>query len=230
MRSRSSKSSRSSGRSSELALTAAFTRTGGPTWKVPSYFASRYFDPFPNKGHYRLRYSQVVDVDAAQGLNGHNLFRLNSIYDPDYTGVGHQPYGRDNLAAIYNHYVVDSAVITVTPTSTAGDFIYGLGLTDDVVVNASYDTIREQKGFVVASSPLGPSGEPQTLSRTYNRRTMWPIAKDTSAAFGTNPSEEVYGDLFIQGKNSAGNPATQSFLVNITYMVMCYELKDLGQS
>jgi len=33
-------------------------------------------------------------------------FRLNSLFDPDFTGTGHQPKGFDQLAALYQRYRV----------------------------------------------------------------------------------------------------------------------------
>lgn len=33
-------------------------------------------------------------------------FNLNSMFDPNRTGTGHQPYGRDTLATLYNRYRV----------------------------------------------------------------------------------------------------------------------------
>lgn len=36
-------------------------------------------------------------------------FRLNSTFDPNETGTGHQPFGRDAMAANYNDYVVTGA-------------------------------------------------------------------------------------------------------------------------
>ncbi len=34
------------------------------------------------------------------------IFQLNNTFDPNQTGTGHQPRGRDELAAIYNEYTV----------------------------------------------------------------------------------------------------------------------------
>jgi hypothetical protein len=39
-------------------------------------------------------------------------FRTTAVYDPDYTGTGHQPYGFDQHSRLYNHYIVDTAIIT----------------------------------------------------------------------------------------------------------------------
>lgn len=53
--------------------------------------------PFCNAG----TVAYVSGVDASQ-------FRINSIYDPDYTNEfgDHQPLGRDTWAGIYNYYKV----------------------------------------------------------------------------------------------------------------------------
>lgn len=69
----------------------------------------------------RLRYVQEVQLDAGTGTYSQNLFRCNSLFDPDYTGVGHQPKGFDEWAGVYNHYTVMKSTITakaVTQTTS----------------------------------------------------------------------------------------------------------------
>lgn len=39
---------------------------------------------------------------------------MNSLYDPDRTGTGHQPYGFDALSVAYNRYKVNSATVVLT--------------------------------------------------------------------------------------------------------------------
>ena len=51
-----------------------------------------------------MKYSQTFTISSALGAV--QRFNLNNIYDPDRTGVGHQPYGYDQLGAIYNRYRV----------------------------------------------------------------------------------------------------------------------------
>jgi len=36
------------------------------------------------------------------------VFRANSLFDPDVTNAGHQPYGFDTLSSIYTRYKVES--------------------------------------------------------------------------------------------------------------------------
>nr|WAE43061.1 MAG: capsid protein [Cressdnaviricota sp.] len=48
----------------------------------------------------------TTSFSLAAGLSAYQQFKVNSIFDPDLTGAGHQPLGRDTWAAIYNYYKV----------------------------------------------------------------------------------------------------------------------------
>ncbi len=67
----------------------------------------------PNTTRTVLDYSQFVTVTAAQQVTGKYTFRANSIFDPDLTGVGHQPKFRDQMAVYYNRYRVLACSISV---------------------------------------------------------------------------------------------------------------------
>lgn len=51
-----------------------------------------------------MKYSQVNLFSLTNGYT--QVFNLNSVFDPDRSGVGHQPYGFDQLTPIYNRYRV----------------------------------------------------------------------------------------------------------------------------
>ena len=104
-------------RSTSLVPREPARRASGYLWGPGNTYLSKYFDPFPAKAHYTLRYSDQITLNPGAGANATYNFRANSIFDPDYSGVGHQPYGHDNLQNIYDGYVVDKAVITFTPTA-----------------------------------------------------------------------------------------------------------------
>jgi hypothetical protein len=47
------------------------------------------------------------------GLAGtEQIYRLNSPYDPDYSGSGHQPYGYDQISPLYRKVVVSNVKLT----------------------------------------------------------------------------------------------------------------------
>lgn len=62
----------------------------------------------PDKIVTTLSYADVVSRTTVGGLDDFRL-NLNSIFDPEATGAGHQPLGRDEWSAFYNKYRVLSA-------------------------------------------------------------------------------------------------------------------------
>lgn len=70
----------------------------------------------------KLLYSTSVTINPAAGVVGYHSFAANGLYDPDLTGVGHQPRGFDQYMALYNHYKVHASKIIVqnATISTAG--------------------------------------------------------------------------------------------------------------
>ncbi len=65
-------------------------------------------NPFPARMNVRQNYAEIVTfTTGAVGVMGvEQLYAINDQFDPNFTGVGHQPYGRDTLATIYNKYKV----------------------------------------------------------------------------------------------------------------------------
>jgi len=80
---------------------------------------------FPLRIRRTLRYAQTNVLDVGNFGTTQQVFRANSLYDPDYTGTGHQPNGFDQLMAAYNHFTVTRARINVRvlQVGTGGGFI-----------------------------------------------------------------------------------------------------------
>ncbi len=68
---------------------------------VPPYWRGKMF------------YNSIVQINPAAGAAVANVFRWNSIYDPDFTGVGVSAYAYGTLSALYGKYRVLSARATV---------------------------------------------------------------------------------------------------------------------
>lgn len=72
-------------------------------------------DPFKPYYDCKLQYAQTFDgtTNAVNTWGTDQIFRLNSLYDPDETGVGHQPYGFDQLALLYRRYKVSAVLVEI---------------------------------------------------------------------------------------------------------------------
>jgi len=100
----------------------------------------------------------VLNTDVNAGIFNLYQWRTNSVYDPDYTNVGHQPYFRDQIAPLYRYYLVLGAkfrlklinnttggivllAVTISPTGdappTGYDYLCEIPYTKRLTLNGS---------------------------------------------------------------------------------------------
>ena len=189
----------------------------------------------------KLKYSDTVEIDpGAGGAASHYFFSCNSIFDPDRSSTGHQPFGFDHYASVYNHYTVLSSVCTVTFTRmqnetqpTAG----ALMIQDDTSnSNVNMRTIKEVPSASAVILPgLGTSAGTHTkgsVSKTWSRKINLRV-KDAgdptdawSAVVNTNPVDEQYFDLMYGPIAGSANLNAVAANVTIEYFVIFREPKD----
>jgi len=93
---------------------SATVAKGGSRFNPGETFSpSNRMGAFPLYIRRTLRYAQTNVIDVANFGTNQQVFRANSLYDPDYTGGGHQPNGFDQLIAAYNHFTVLRARLRV---------------------------------------------------------------------------------------------------------------------
>ncbi|HIB64067.1 MAG TPA: hypothetical protein EYO33_02820 [Phycisphaerales bacterium] len=76
----------------------------------------------------KLRFSTRIDFSPSSTDVIQQAFRANGMYDPNSTGVGHQPRGFDEFMKVYKTFTVLGSSISVTymyegyngPTQTSG--------------------------------------------------------------------------------------------------------------
>jgi len=61
----------------------------------------------------KLRYTDTYALNAAAGSIAVQNFRANSLFNPDQTGVGHQPYGYDQLSNWFNFATIIASKINI---------------------------------------------------------------------------------------------------------------------
>ena len=101
-----------------------------------------------------MKYSQTFTISSALGAV--QRFNLNNIYDPDRTGVGHQPYGYDQLGAIYNRYRVIAChwAINVYPsTGTAPVRVAALPSNEEVINTTLSDACEDPRAKWMVQVP-----------------------------------------------------------------------------
>jgi len=86
--------------------------------------ANVYMPPTtPYRLYRKFRYDVTTTRTSTSGSLTHQVWRMNDMYDPDYTSAGHQPRGFDQHMGMYRHFTVIKAFanIKVTPTVVGND-------------------------------------------------------------------------------------------------------------
>lgn len=221
------KSGKSGGSGGELATRDA----NPPIMPVPSRIANQMSD----YATYTLRYTELftgVDISS----NWTKQFRINSIFDPNYTDAGHQPMGRDLLATIYNYY-------RVLKTEFSCELARGIYADNGVIVTVEPAIIGDLVGTGVSTIPTSVAtlGEtkrgrcwlsPSTDNVFRWDRTIYPGLLDETidtngvtdqtqlsiwTPMGSNPAEEQY--YTIMADTASGTISTATVLVQIKFTV-----------
>jgi len=102
----------------------------------------------PNHQTVKLRYTENLTLSTSLGSVGSYVFRTNDLFDPNYTGTGHQPYFRDQMFTLYSFARVLSMKITFTLiTGNSIDPLYVVvGPNQSGTADSSMQTASERKG------------------------------------------------------------------------------------
>lgn len=74
----------------------------------------------PDRLYVKLRYREQLSWTQVAGNLGDNVYRGNSLFDPDLTGTGGQPMGFDQWSAFYGSYTVLGSSIDVSSQMNSG--------------------------------------------------------------------------------------------------------------
>ena len=170
---------------------------------------ARSLNPFPNNKLVRHKYCDTVTIPAGTGAGVPTIyqFRANSIYDPDYTGVGHQPLFHDEMAAQYKYYTVMSSRIKVTfPGTNAQEANYIIWVDDDSFVPMNVNDAQEQHRSSYSLHRLDRRKSPLILKASFdaarwNKTTRSALLSDDMKKVpkGQNPdgTEVKYYQVYV---------------------------------
>lgn len=211
---------------------AGFRKTKAKRWlkKRATVNVNRALSPFSQRYITKMKYSQTFSLTAA--IPQYN-FRLNSIFDPDFSGIGHQPYGHDTLQTVYNRYRVISCSYNITAYSGGSVVRVACLPANDVMTPTSVSDVCEnpRSKWIIQI----PGGNTKMLKgKVYipslmGRNKQQYLADDRfQAAFGTNPLEAAILNVF--GGDIADAGATILCTITMNYLVECFDVRNLPQS
>lgn len=193
-----------------------------------------------------LKYTEVVNLahGAVNGLPGVYVFSANGMYDPNNSGLGHQPRGFDQLNAMYDHYTVLGATITVrfTNQSTSGRDYCFIHTRDRDSTVSDYRDIFEDRESVISYKPVlrlstaDEAGEAMSTSLTHSTNISKFLGRSSimsdpqcKGSGGANPTEQVYFHVGIVNPLDASVGSVDA-VVTIEYDAVFHEPKLPGLS
>lgn len=186
--------------------------------------------PVPKKMQTYLRYVDQITINPGIGVMEYHAFKCNDIYDPDSTGVGHQPLGHDQYAALYKRYKVISSKFTVLFTATTSNVVIGLIQNSDTSLPTAPGTFMEQPHTRFATLTSNTSSQAnKKLSVKWSQRQL-EAANRVTTDIGSSPALSQYFHVGVGSIDGSADPSGVYIQVVITYLVEFVDPIDLGQS
>jgi len=157
-----------------------------------------------------------------------------SIFDPNYTGVGHQPYGHDEWATRYNQYAVISCVAYITfrwEGTPNTQVACGAFMDTDAAAPTLLSTKMERYPGAIKILKKDQCSS-VTIKVPYNAKMFHKI-KDLgddhqiSAVFGATPMKFSFLNMFVQSLDSATTNAAIMIDVRLRQKVHMFEPKPI---
>jgi len=200
-----------------------------PSSNAASFSSGGQVGGFPSRTKViTLKFAREFTLNpAVGGIPVEYIFRGNSLYDPDYTGVGGQPYGHDQWSTIYASYIVLRSRIRVTckpdvAVTTAGQ--WGIYISkDSTVAGTDIPSVLEKN--TSTSSYHTMHGTPTQIARASvdvaKMYSVKDLMDDTTfqAGVGASPSAIPFFHVWMAGI-SANNPDIAQFLAELEFDCM----------
>lgn len=190
----------------------------------------------------RLKYSTLNAISYVGGTAapGRYQFRVNSIFDPDLTGTGHQPLGHDEWNTFYNRYCVYGMkyYVCFNNESTTESLEVAVQLRPNSIFATDMQTIREDT-LTVYRAILAPQGQANSMRIASGYADVAKIRgiskqrvrmeSDYQAVFGNNPPISPILNVYVQNQDVLTS-ASCNIRVDLVFYVRLYDRKQLTAS
>lgn len=183
----------------------------------------------------KMRYCDQKVLVSTSGTVATQVYRCNSIFDPDYTGVGHQPIGHDEWNQMYNNYKVTKAKLTIQATNTgSAPVVLSINRGDSTTGSTGAMSAICEQPYTKWMQLGGSSGglSEKKLQMGFVASKQWPNLKEDDTLrppFGADPGEGAYFVVQLQATDASSSASIPVF-VTIDYTVELTSPTILTQS
>lgn len=188
----------------------------------------------------KLTYCDIIEINPGLGgALGTYTFRANSLYDPNFTGTGHQPLGFDQWAGFYRHYVVIGAkcIVKAVSTDSSNATAVAVNLDDDAAPTVQVLTeMGERNNMYDIMAPVGSGPcKSRTLVAKYSAKRFHGVKDirdnhDLRSDMSGSPGELAYFHVHAADLSGGDDVAPIQIHVKIRYIAILTERIALQQS
>jgi len=203
--------------------------------KSKTALVNRSLQPIAQRYFCRMKYCENILVTSLAGAAQYS-FNLNSIFDPNRTGIGHQPYGHDTLETLYNRYRVIKCSYAISAIDTNGKYIQVSAIPANELVtvsNIAQVTENARARYITQA----PNAALKTLKGTVHLPSLVGRSKAQymsddryQAIYGASPAEAAILTVAAQTLSGASDNMSIAFNITLNYTVESFDVKNLGQS
>jgi len=176
-----------------------------------------------------MKYSDTFDTTMTTGTVSTQVFRANSIFDPDRTNTGHQPLTFDAYFLLYNRYHVYAISWHIRASGAADAYHMACGVvngTETFTSVTDFRTFREGPKVRDYTSSYGSPAIESTGHENLNKFNGCSlVAYMTDDRFGstmvTNPVEII--DFIVMFYNPTANTVLVHWIVDIKFHLVLHD-------
>lgn len=189
---------------------------------------------FPSQLYTKLVYSEQVQFNTTTGNIVNNTWSGNSVFDPNVTSTGHQPYFYDQLTAVYNSYIVYGSKIEVhASTNNATDSRMVVRPAIPATAVGDMDLECERPGAICKNVCNGARETHikmyRSTNRVYGTQKKKDLDENFQAASNANPNNRWYWLTAVQATDELSTTAVQA-TIKVTYYCRFFDRATVGQS
>lgn len=176
-----------------------------------------------------MKYSDTFDTTLTTGAILDQVFRANSLFDPDRTNAGHQPLTFDAYALLYNRYHVYAMSWSITFAAAADAYHIACGVVNGTETFTSATDFRTFREGPMVRDYTATFGGPAI--RAQGRQDLWKFngeglrAYMTDDRFGStvvlNPVEIL--DFHVMLYNPTANSVLIHWVVDLKFHCIMHD-------
>jgi len=185
----------------------------------------------------KMKYGEVISNALGSGTYGLCRMNLNSIFDPNQGGIGHQPYGFDQLAGLYNRYRVIACKYHVYCTSSDNNVPLQVAVipSNETISPSSISDIRENPRAKYVLQGVGAalrkvSGNVYIPSLVGRTKAQYMADDRYQAVVTASPNELALLSCFAGPVTESSSTVTVTFNIELEYLVEFFDMKHHTQS